>query len=304
MTIVHKLTPGYHTTLHVIPKILQTTSAFDDLDLDLRQCKLSHETSGFQFFQTYSRKTCEIECAAKKAVSFCQCAPWFYPNNFTSLPICDMFGGYCFNEIMSNIVHYKDCKKECLEDCQEDSLLVWHNSVPLNTEIFCKDGTYFDKFLKKNFQRLFVLENYQMLIREQSTLDLELGLKNGSLCQIYVNKYVSLISVETPTKTVTKSHRDQRKFFIDKLGTIGGTLGVCAGMSVISMIEVVVFVYIILSGIFYDIIYLWRKVLSFLNGQSMNENKTASTISKENVKENNSDDDEQIKKIYVSLNFR
>ena len=135
-------------------------------------------------------------------------------------------------------------------------------------------------------------------------MDLELSLSNGSLCQVYINSYVSSVSVETPTKTVTKSHRDQRKFFIDKLGTIGGTLGVSAGMSVISMIEVVVFVYIILSGIFYDIIYLWRKVLSFLNGQSMNENKTASTISKENVKENNSDDDQQIKKIYVSLNFR
>ena len=115
------------------------------------------------------------------------------------------------------------------------------------------------------FQKCFALENYQRLIQEQSPLDLALSLSNGSLCQIYINKYVSLISVETPTKTITKSHRDQRKFFIDKLGTIGGTLGVSAGMSVISMIEVVVLVYIILNGIFHDIIYLWRKFLSFVN---------------------------------------
>ena len=45
-----------------------------------------------------------------------------------------------------------------------------------------------------------------------------------------------------PTKSVTKSHLDQRKFFIDKLGTIGGTLGVCARMSVLSMVEVFVFI--------------------------------------------------------------
>ena len=310
-TMVYKLTPGYHTTFHVIPKILETTSAFDDLSLDLRKCKLSHETSGFNFFQTYSRRTCEIECAARKATSFCQCLPWYYPNNFTLLPMCDMFGGYCFNEIMSEIVHYKDCKKECLEDCQENSLSVWHNSVPLDTETLCKDRTYFDNFLKENFQRLFALENYQRLIQEQSPLDLALSLSNGSLCQIYINKYVSLISVETPTKTKTKSHRDQRKFFIDKLGTIGGTLGVSAGMSVISMIEVVVLVYVILNGIFHDTIYLWRMFLSFVNGPKNDNEITldleAKIINNEYVtlsKSNDNDDDENIEKIYVSINFR
>ena len=34
--MVHKLTPGYHTTLHIIPKIIETTPAFDDLDLDVK----------------------------------------------------------------------------------------------------------------------------------------------------------------------------------------------------------------------------------------------------------------------------
>ena len=33
--------------------------------------------------------------------------------------MCDMFGGYCFNTIMSDEVHYKKCQFECLEDCEE-----------------------------------------------------------------------------------------------------------------------------------------------------------------------------------------
>ena len=309
--LVHKLTPGYHTTLHVIPKIIKTTSAFDDLHLDIRQCKLSHETSGFRFFQTYSNTACEIECAARKATSFCQCLPWYYPNNFASYHMCDSFGGYCFDEVMSNIIFYKECKTQCLEDCKEDSLSIWHSSLPLNSDALCKDKTYFDRFFKQNFQRLFALENYQMLIREQSTLDLALRLNNGSLCINYINKYVSLLSVETPTKGVTKSHRDQRKFFIDKLGTIGGTLGVSAGMSVISMIEVVMLLYLILDGIFHDIINniasFKRKIVSFLNGASTLEPSTSARYTKPSNKdiiENNDlvEDEHEIEKIYVSIN--
>ena len=307
-TMIHKLRPGYHTTLHIVPKILETTSAFNDLDLDIRKCKLPHETAGFRFFQEYSQKACEIECSARKAMSFCRCLPWFLPNNFTSIPMCDVFGGYCFNEIMSNIIYYKKCKKECLEDCQEISLAMWHRSVPLNTEELCKDSTYFDDFFLKNFQKLFVFENYQMLVKEQSTLDLALSLSNGSLCMRYINKYIAFVSVESPTKSVTKSHRDQRKFFIDKLGIIGGTLGVSAGMSVLSMIEVIVFVYIILNGIFHDIWWLWKKMLSYSKGEKIikkasSDPKTKSLIKKDVDKDELEEDQQEILKIYVSTNF-
>ena len=107
---VHKLRPGYHTTIHVVPKILETSSDFDNLELEKRECKLPHETTGFRLFNEYTQKRCEIECASKKATSFCHCLPWYYPNNFTFLPMCDMFGGFCFNQIMSNEVYYKSCK--------------------------------------------------------------------------------------------------------------------------------------------------------------------------------------------------
>ena len=301
-TLIHKLRPGYHTTLHIIPKILETTSAFNTLDLDVRKCKLPHETTGFRFFQEYSRKGCEIECAARKATSFCKCLPWHYPNNFSSLPMCDIFGGYCFDEIMSNIVYYKKCKTECLEDCQETSLFMWHNSVPLNTETLCKGSTYFDKFFLQNYERLFAFENYQMLVQKHSTLDLESSLRNGSLCKAYISKYVSLVSIESPTKSITKAQRDQRKFFFDKLSTVGGTLAVSAGFSVISMFEVVVFVYIVFMGIVLDVRDLWNKAFTYLR-------KTGSATKKKTAPSNNvakvcydniNEGQHEIKKLYVS----
>ena len=311
-TSLHKLRPGFHTTIHVIPKILKTTSDFNNLHLNARNCKLAHETTAFQLLREYSQKGCELECAVRKATSFCQCLPWQYPNNFQSWPICDMFGGFCFNTIVSDIVYHKNCKSECYEDCKETSFATWHSTVPLDAEDLCKYNTFFDRFIKQNFQRLFALENYQMLIREQSTLDLALRFNNGSLCISYIKKYVSLVSVETPTKGVTKSQRDQRKFFIDKLGTIGGTLGVSAGMSVISMIEVVVLLYLILDGILHDVIdsiaTFRGKIVSFLNGSTTIGTSTSALKTKspneENIEDYDFEEDEQeIQKIYVSINF-
>ena len=54
-TSLHKLRPGYHTTIHVIPKILETTSAFNHLELDTRGCKLPQETNGFDSYRSRSQ---------------------------------------------------------------------------------------------------------------------------------------------------------------------------------------------------------------------------------------------------------
>ena len=261
-TSVYKVWPGHHTTIHVLPKLLDTTSDYNNLDLNTRNCKLPHETDGFQLLQEYSQTGCELECASKKAMSFCKCLPWQYPNNFTSYPICDMFGGFCFNTIVSDIVYHKNCKSECYEDCKETSFATWHSTVPLDAEDLCKYNTFFDRFMKQNFQRLFAFESYQMLLNGEEPSQLAASLSNGTLCMNYIRKYVSFISVESPTKSVTKSHRDQSSFFIDKLGIIGGNLAIWTGMSVLSMVEVVVFFYIVIIGIALDVIGLWKKVLS------------------------------------------
>ena len=87
-------------------------------------------------------------------------------------------------------------------------------------------------------------------------------------------------------------------------------VGVSAGMSVISMIEVIVFIYIILNGIFIDILNLWRKIFLCLNGNKINQNLTSdlesTTMNEEDVEGNDilDDEEQEFKKIYVSINFR
>ena len=259
-----KLWPGYHTTIHVVPKILETTPAFDNLKLNQRECKLPHETTGFQLFNEYTQKGCEIECAAKKALALCRCLPWNYPNNFISVPMCDMFGGFCFNQIMSNEVYYKSCKSECLADCKEISLSVWQRTAPLNIEELCKYGTYFHRFFEQNFQKIFAFEHYRIMVQDQYIPDLATSFSNGSLCLNYIRKYVSLVSVESPTENVAKSQMDKTVSFDDQLGIIGGNLGLCVGMSVLGMCDVVMFIIITIMSIVQDLNTLRKKILSYL----------------------------------------
>ena len=51
-----------------------------------------------------------------------------------------------------------------------------------------------------------------------------------------------MVNVESPTSSVIKSSRETRVTFLDQLGTIGGTLGLFTGMSILSMVEVGFFI--------------------------------------------------------------
>ena len=261
---VHKLRPGFHTTIYVTPEILQASADFSGLDLKQRRCKLPHETDGLQLFKQYTRQGCEIECAAKKATSFCKCLPWNFPNNFTSYPLCDMFGGFCFNQIISNEVFYKKCKSQCLENCEDISLSVWQKTVPFDIKELCKPGTYFDKFFRKNFQRLFAFEQYRALVEEKFISSIDDSFTNDTLCTNYIRRYVSLVSIESPSDSIYKSSLDRRTSFSDQLGVIGGTLGICVGTSIFSFAEVIVLVYIIIKSLGQDLMTLWKKMKHFL----------------------------------------
>ena len=130
-TTVFNLVPGQHILINVLPKIVDASDEFRLLPLTTRKCKLPHEVKGLSFLKEYTRKGCELECAAQKAISFCKCLPWFYPNNFTALPMCDMFGSHCFDRIMSDESFYKKCQNWCKEECQEMALTTWPTIYPL-----------------------------------------------------------------------------------------------------------------------------------------------------------------------------
>ena len=150
-----------------------------------------------------------------------------------------------------------------MEDCEETSLSVWHKSVPFDIKKVCEPSAYFDKFFKQNFQRIFAFESYRVLVHEKRTPDLATSLSNGSLCEWYIRNYVSFVSVESPTESISKSTLDQRISFNNQLGVIGGTLGICIGTSLLSFAEIVLFLCIVFKSLYQDSKIAWKKIKSF-----------------------------------------
>ena len=241
--------PGFLTVIRVIPQLIDTTDSFDQMANSSRNCKLSNEIEGLKLLKSYTKVGCEFECAVKKAVSICKCMPWFYTNNFTDTPICNSFSGHCFEHFVSNESNYKNCPNLCKEDCKGIPMTVVTNYVPINADELCKEGSFFKKQLTHSSWQHFAFENYKTLITGDGQIpDLQASMANGSLCLQFIHRFVGMVSVESPTSTVTKSAREPRVTFMDQLGTIGGTLGLFTGMSLLSMIEIIFFLHAFLKN--------------------------------------------------------
>ena len=230
--------PGKETMIKIIPRIVETTSDFDTLKMNQRNCKLSYETDGLEYLTHYSRVGCEMECAMRKAMSICKCIPWHYPNNFKMYPICEMFAGYCFDRVMSGDTNYWNCKQQCRKDCHETKYIVIEDVLPINHKKICLEGSSMDKQIKHNFQQYFAFHNYKTLVQGEVIPDLAKSYTNGSLCEDYVKSYLGFVNVYGPTSHVILTKRDKAFFFYDQLGTVGGTFGLFIGMSLLSFVEI------------------------------------------------------------------
>ena len=236
---LYELRPGYHVVLRVVANVVNTTNEFESFDVNDRNCKLPHETDGFHLLQNYTKDGCEFECALNFALNVCKCLPWYYPNNFTGAPMCDLFGAKCFDMIMSDEQHYKKCPEKCLENCKGVSYVAFPTSEQINLVDVCNQPILKDliRQLQAQYRHITMFEHMTMQ-GKQNLFDDEW---TNEFCQDYFRKYISIVSVETPTNTAVKSKRVQRTTFFDKLATVGGTLGLFSGLSILSMVEIICF---------------------------------------------------------------
>ena len=253
--------PGIQTTIKVIPRIVETSMEYHGLQINERRCKLPHETDGLDLLSSYSRKGCETECAIKSAMSICKCIPWHYPNDFHKWPMCELFGAYCFDVIMSHDTHYWGCKYKCLKDCDEVEYIVLPEYFPIDLNKACFEKSFLGVHFKRYFRKHFAFQTYKTLVEEGSIPDLATSYDNGSLCKDYVTSYVAFVSVDSPTKKVILTKRDKSVFFYDKLGIVGGTFGLFVGMSLISFAEVA----ILLIEIFYQFYRYGKNPMEFVD---------------------------------------
>ena len=237
--------PGQKILINVMPRLVQTSEDFNALRLDQRKCKLPYEIDGLELTTKYSRVGCETECAIQKAMAVCRCIPWHYPYNFDKWPMCEMFGSYCFDVLMSADTNYWECKYQCLKDCQDIEYIVIHSTFPIDTKEACRETSFLNQHFQRRFHQHFAFYAYQTMIQGGSISEVGTSLTNGSLCQQFVKDHVSFVSVKSPMSLVLLTERDKAVSFYDILGTIGGTFGLFTGMSLLSFAEIAILILIL-----------------------------------------------------------
>ena len=183
--------PGYHLTIRVIPKVVDASKAFETFEYQTRNCKLVHETNGLNYLKQYSKVGCEVECAMNESVRICKCLPWFYSNNLTKIPMCDMFGANCFDKMMTNDSNYQICNGICYDDCRSTSYAVIPSYQQINDKETCKQ-LLIRELLHKEFKNLGMMElvitNKWIHIEDEDKFFI-------ALCNDYLKNYISIVSI-------------------------------------------------------------------------------------------------------------
>ena len=108
--------------------------------------------------------------------------------------------------------------------------------------------------------------------------------------------------MESPTNNIIRSERQERLSFYDKLSTVGGILGLCNGMSALSIAECL----LMICTLFYALLRIVGKRLNFIcKTEKLNTTDSAEFKNDDDESDDESDEDLwlQLVELHVSLIF-
>ena len=188
----------------------------------------------------------------------CHCIPWDMVRNDTQYDhqLCDSGGNYCFWEKMGTDIENGEESKDCfcLGDCENVKYSQFATLKPLGTSD-CNvkwdesGNTGFSLvpqealILSKMFTPLKNITNWY------ATIHAIANDYSKDLCEKIITKDRAklIIRMEGPTFMTLK--RSLRVAFADKLGSIGGTLGLFSGFSLLAIMELIHWIFKIINSL-------------------------------------------------------
>ena len=173
-----------------------------------RNCLFPHEKN-LTYYNKYSKPRCEIECKIPVMVRSCGCAPYFLPG---SHPVCPAEKAACVEEVDEH-PEVIGCAESCLSSCSD---ILYHATVSSG------------KFPSKEPGEVLILERGKE--------------KNPSVeNKDYVKDVMGMVHVYFKDDSVKKYSRSLRYSTIDLISSVGGTMGLCLGFSLVSVVELIYF---------------------------------------------------------------
>ena len=235
---------GYEYTFEVSIDGQVLRKNFHELPMGKRNCRLPNEVEEKSWFNSYSKQNCKHQCRTLIAYKQCGCIPWdiYHFGNYNE---CDVFGRTCFMNAMKNITHAGDLCHGCDDDCQ---YLRYRFKLKRTEKIFTEgyeDGKYaaFDPF-DDNKECIGMNAICKYLQDKNLTLDDKYYIKEKSVDDM-VEKHNGLIVVNIifASSVVDLTVLDVRYTLIDKITSLGGSIGLFTqftGCSIIAIIHLAI----------------------------------------------------------------
>ena len=172
----------------------------------------------------------------------CQCLPWDMIRNDTiyDYELCDYGGNKCFWEKMQYAKYNEEMDRKCfcLADCE--NVKYSHFATLKPNEM--KDCSYTIPYELGSFKALVISKMLTPMKNISSWSKLEESLLKDyckSLGEKITTNDLAVLDIRLEGPTYMTLKRSLKVTFADKLGSIGGTLGLFSGFSLLAIMELI-----------------------------------------------------------------
>jgi amiloride-sensitive sodium channel len=234
-----QIRPGHNNLISLTATMIEASPDLRTLVPWRRNCIFNDETQNLTKYNEYTQSNCLLECSLKFAQekvlanSKETCTPWFFPTVKNSTYICDPWSTTDFLNAMYNTPDSR-CR-DCLPSC---SHTVYSSSVTTLPFRRCSD-------LNIGVSPLCKIHDKRLpdpkLWRDDDSFKRQLLRKvNGKRVLVEYDAYkedIAMVQVFFEPSAVFLVGSQPSQTWIDYFSSVGGLLGLCLGISIVTFIE-------------------------------------------------------------------
>ena len=256
---------GHTNLIAVSAQLIEADEDLRSLKPKARKCLFSDETSKMTLHRSYRQENCFLECSLIYAQNILReeqnlsqgCTPWYFPFVDEAFSLCNPWQTVRISEIMQDEVPSEACSY-CLPDCRR---IVYRQSISTqpfrrcderNLELTDHCSVLSKDTIKPEIWGRQVLENYKSvngsipdflsnITSSKRTIKKSFLLNNlfPGISREYdaFEKDIAIVEIFFDTSTVMSFNSESRQSWIDYLSSVGGALGLCIGLSFVTLIE-------------------------------------------------------------------
>ena len=249
------LKKGHEYFIEVTPSGQIVSSDFKSLNYEDRNCVLSNEVPENSTLKKYSKHNCKYECRVNIAKEKCECIPWDFPlKTINDIMECDVFGRTCFTNAIKLATSDANSCPHCKDDCE---FTEYHKTkfIEEKRNYFLFSGVYYQNTPKYLREYLLdangTIEPLTWFEELRDSLDKMEGKEKSSIKSKKKDfekrlDQMIIVHMNFASQKVEMNVIGTRYTFSDRLGNLGGTIGIgeqVTGASFLTLIHLVVLIF-------------------------------------------------------------